>query len=75
MNRTKRWLRCEVSPGMFSDERTVQIDGRSFFVDQQVVRNVDEKGLGEVEVMIVEEADQRWVVMPTNTRESFPIGA
>lgn len=71
----KRWIRCRVTPGMFSDERTIEIAGRSYFVDERWVRNVAADGAGEVEVTIVRDDGCEWVVLPTSDRESFVLGA
>ncbi len=68
----KRWIGCQVSPGMFSDERAVEVGGQAFFVEERVVRNV-ENGRGEVLVCIIEKEGQKWAVMPTSTRESVQL--
>jgi hypothetical protein len=73
-NGTKRWVPCRVYPGMFSNERTVEVLGRSFFVEEKSVRNVTDDQ-GELEVMIVEIDGREWAVIPTNTRDTIPLGA
>jgi hypothetical protein len=75
MTKSKVWIECRVSPGMFSDERTVEVGGRSFFVEEGAVRNVGPDGRGEVEVTVVERDGKRWAVIPTNTKESVLLGA
>lgn len=75
MDTNKQWIACGVSPGMFSDEREVEVNDRSFFVHEKSVRNVTDDGRGEVEVTIVERDGQKWAVLPTNTRETVPVGA
>ena len=72
----KQWIECRVSPGMFSDERAVEIGGRSFFVDEKSIRNAQPDGRAEVEVVIlVREDGKRWAVLPTSSREAVPLGA
>jgi hypothetical protein len=71
----KRWIRCRVRPGMFSDERTVEVEGRSFFVEPRSVRNTEPDGTGEVEVTIVRDGNREWAVLPTNYRDSVVLGA
>ena len=70
----KMWIKCRVRPGMFSDELTVEVNGRSFFVNVGSVRKrVGDEG--EVEVNIVEIDNKKWAEMPTNTRETVPLPA
>jgi hypothetical protein len=71
----QQWIQCRVYPGMFSDERAVEIDGRSFFVEEKSVRRVAADHSGEVLVTIVESDGHKWAVLPTNTRESIELGA
>ena len=75
MNKTKVWMRCQVSPGMFSDERTVEVEGRYFFVEEVSVRNVGADGWGELEVTIIERDGHRWAVLPTNYSDSVLLEA
>ncbi len=70
----KRWIPCEVYPGMFSDELVVEIDDRSFFVGRDAVRR-HEGNRGEVLVTIVDANGGTWAVIPTTTRETVPLGA
>ena len=75
-NQQKQWIECRVSPGMFSDERAVEVGGRSFFVDEKSVRNAQEDGRAEIEVLIVLREDgEKWAVLPTRFREAVPLGA
>ena len=74
MTSSKKWIECRVTPGMFSDERTVEVRGRSFFVEKNVVRS-EKNGSGQVEVIIVEKNGEKWAVLPTPTRESIFYGA
>ena len=71
---SKKWIACGVSPGMFSDERLVEVNDRTFFVDEGSVRNVKE-GHGEVHVTVFEIDGKPWAMLPTNTRETVPLGA
>jgi hypothetical protein len=64
------WIECRVSPGMFSDERAVELGERSFFVDEGAVRNVGQDGRAEVEVQLVERGGEKWAVLPTSSRET-----
>lgn len=57
---------------MFSDERTVEVNDRTFFVHEKSVRAVS-GDRGEVEVTVVERDGQKWAVLPTSTRETVPI--
>jgi len=75
MNKAKVWMRCQVSPGMFSDERTVEVEGRYFFVEEVSVRNVGADGWGELEVTIIERDGHRWAVLPTNYSDSVLLEA
>jgi hypothetical protein len=59
---------------MFSDERAVEVDGRSFFVHEKSVRNVKDDESGEVLVTIVEREGHQLAVLPTNMRDSIPLG-
>jgi len=65
----KAWLRCEVSPGMFSNERAIGIataEGNvvSFFLDDDFVKN------DEIEVGVVAGNGEFGVVMlPQRTFE------
>ena len=74
MEQRKQWIECQVFPGMFSNERTVEVGSRSFFVEEGSLRNVKDEA-GEVEVTIIEIEGKEWAVMPTSTRESFPLPA
>lgn len=67
----QQWIPCGVSPGMFSDERVVEINDRTFFVNEKSVRSVE--GRDEVEVTIVERDGQKWAVLPTSAREMVPL--
>ncbi len=74
METMSKWIQCRISPGMFSDERTVEVDDRAFFVNKASVREEGD-GNGCVEVKVVEVDGQKWAVMPTSTRESIPLRA
>ena len=69
MDKNKVWMRCQVSLGMFSNERTVEVDGRYFFVEEAAVRNVGADGWGEVEVTVFESEGRKWAVIPTDYKE------
>ncbi len=72
----KQWIGCRVSPGMFSDERAVELGGRSFFVDENAIRNEQADGRAEVEVrIVVREGGEKWAVLPTSSREAVLLGA
>ena len=74
--RRKEWIECRVSRGMFSDERTVELGGRLFFVDEKSIRNETEDASAEVEVVVLEKpSGERWAVMPTNSRETVLLGS
>ena len=68
------WLRCEISPGMFTTELAVQIttvdgDVLSFFLPKDSVRELDaNSGLIEVE-LIDRGADFGFVLLPQRTFE------
>lgn len=71
-----QWIPCRVSPGMFRDERAVELGGRSFFVEQRSVRNELADGRAEIEVLLVErDGGERWAVLPTSSRETVLLGA
>jgi hypothetical protein len=60
----KAWLRCEVHPGMFSDEVVVEVvtkDGasKSFFVSRN---DIDD---GKVRVQVTMRNGIPWVMLPT----------
>ena len=42
----EQWIECRVSPGMFRDERVVEVSGRSFFVDEKSVTNITDTPSG-----------------------------
>lgn len=75
MTEKKQWIECRVSPGMFSDERAVELCERSFFVEKKSIRHEQNDGRAEVEVLIVERAGKRWAVLPTNFRETVLLEA
>lgn len=54
----RMWLKCEVNPGPFSDERMVLVKGESGdwfgFVNVRWLRNENERGKNEVSAKIVE---------------------
>ena len=58
---------------MFSNEYVVEVSGRSYFVEENSVRNV-EGDRGEVEVTIIERDGQKWAILPTTVRETVLIG-
>ena len=70
----KKWIPCRVFPGMFSDERTIEIGDQSFFVDEKTIRN-EHAGLAEIEVEIVRVDGQKWAVLPTSTKETVLLEA
>ncbi len=72
MEQPKQWIECRVCPGMFSDERIVGFGDRSFFVEENSVRN-EKDGRGEVEVKIVEFNGKKRAVLPTNYSDSIPL--
>ena len=74
MEQQKKWIKCRVYPGMFSSEHTVEVKGRSFFVENKSVRNVKDND-GEVEVTIVKIGGREWAMLPTSTRETVPLEA
>lgn len=67
------WVECKVSRGMFSDERLVEVFGRSVFVDDCYLRQEDGKDL--VQVTVTRKDDGLWATIPTSTRESVPMPA
>jgi len=75
VSQRERWIPCRVFPGMFSDERTVEVSDQSFFVQVESTRNVQEDGIGEVLVTIVERDGHELAVLPTNMKDSVPLGA
>lgn len=74
MERRKQWIKCQVYPGMFSDERVVEVGDREFFVEVNSLRNVKGEA-GEVEVGVVEIDNHEWAVMPTRMVEMIPLPA
>ncbi len=68
----KQWFKCRVHPGMFSNERIVEMGGRDHFVAERSVRN-EKDGRGEVEVKVVEYKGEKWAVLPTNYSDSIPL--
>ena len=73
LNIGKHWIECGVSPGMFSNEYVVEVSGRSYFVEEGSVRNV-EGDRGELWVTIIERDDLKWAILPTTVRETVLIG-
>ena len=73
INIGKHWIECGVSPGMFSNEYVVEVSGRSYFVEENSVRNV-EGDRGELWVTIIERDDRKWAILPTSAREMVLIG-
>ena len=69
----EQWIECRVSPGMFRDERVVEVSGRSFFVDEKSVRK--EQGHFEVLVTIIQTNGHKRAVLPTRLSESIELGA
>jgi hypothetical protein len=71
---TEAWISCRVRPGMFSDERVVEVSGRSFFVEVGAVRQTsgDE---GEVRVQIFDTNGKRRAVLPTRMSESVELSS
>ena len=72
MEQPKQWLRCRIYPGMFSDERIVEIGERSYFVQEESVRNVKD-GHGEVQIRIVKINGVEWAELPTNYSDTVPL--
>jgi hypothetical protein len=68
----KQWFKCRIHPGMFSDERIVEIGERDFFVEEKSVRN-EKDGYGDVEVRIFEMGGTKWVELPTNYSDAVPL--
>ena len=71
-----RWLKCRVSKGMFSNERTISVRRKGngiqeFFVPQSAVDT--EGDAGRVKVLVIERLDVKWAVLPTPYRESIPV--
>ena len=69
-------LKCRVSGGMFSDERTVIIRRRGngsieFFVTDSYVHGSGNEG--SVDVVIFSRDDGKWVELPTPYRDSIPV--
>ena len=74
---TTKWLRCDVTQGMFSHEAaaTYMLNGRqicSEFVPIDTVR-WDASGQGQVSVEVFERDGQWYAVLPTNYRDVIPI--
>jgi len=75
----RRWLKCRILKGMFSDERVVvvsRVDGMSTsaFVPSAAVRgSVDHEG--QVEVDVFADRGATWAVLPTEYRETLPVDA
>ena len=68
----EQWIDCQVFPGMFSDERAVQVGKDSYFVDANVVRSGRDHA-GKLRVIVVEGAGgKKWAILPTNMRDSIP---
>lgn len=68
-----RWLRCRVTDGMFSNERTVVIRRRgngtvAFFVPAQST-----EGGSRVRVRVFHRIDGAWAELPTPYHDSIPI--
>ncbi len=61
----ERWLRCSISPGMFTNELVVKTEqGRSFFVPREFVEgNVGSPG--RVRVRLLSSESGTWVIMPS----------
>ena len=58
---------------MFSNEYVVKVSGRSYFVEENSVRNV-EGDRGELWVTVIERDDLKWAILPTTVRETVLIG-
>jgi hypothetical protein len=70
----ERWIACRVYPGMFSDERAVEVGDQSFFVNQDDVRDGADNA-GQVKVTIIEIDGREFAVIPTSTRETVALPA
>lgn len=77
----ERWPRCEVGPGMFSDELTVRIrtgndeDARSAFESKDAVDANPGAREGRVRVRAFWSGSSWWAVLPSEDQEALPVGA
>ena len=70
-------LKCTVSKGMFSDERVVELrrsgqESKMYVVPASDVADVDKSGNGKLRASVVSRGNKKWVVLPTNRRDTIP---
>ena len=75
MSANKQWIPCNVAPGMFTDERAVEVEGRWFFVEARYVQAAQRTGPGLLEVVLFEEGGNRWAMIPSCYREAVALRA
>jgi hypothetical protein len=68
-----KWLRCNVSKGMFSDERVIKISGdRSFFVHRDQTKEI-EGDKGRVRVRVLRKGSAVWAIIPTEDATAIEV--
>lgn len=68
MATNQQWIDCAVAPGMFSDERAVEVRGQWFFVDARCVLQVEDRGPALLVADVFEADGLRWAALPTTDR-------
>lgn len=68
MATNEQWIDCAVAPGMFSDERAVEVQGQWFFVDARCVFQVEDRGPALLAAHVFEADGLRWAALPTTDR-------
>lgn len=73
---TSAWLNCKVLPGMFSDESVIQVSvgnlSRSFIVPKSALEPSGSPD--RIRVDVFSSSDTRWAILPTDYRDSIPVG-
>ncbi len=69
-----QWIPCRIYPGMFSDERAVEVGDRSYFVSQNDVKGASrvDGAAGQLRVKRVQIHGQPWVELPTTEVDTVP---
>lgn len=69
------WIDCEVSRGMFSNERVVEVDtapNSAFIVPADKIKDQITEGKGQVRAIIVKDNSKQFAILPTNRRDIVP---
>jgi hypothetical protein len=65
-------VECDVFEGMFSDEAVVEVADQSYIVPKDQVTVGTDRTKGRVRARLVGNAEEKWIVLPTNYSDSIP---